>query len=162
MEPLIDWLRTTALSDFVLTYAWAWPISETIHFCGLTLLAGTVGLFDLRVLGLAKGFAPADLHRLLRFGLVGFALSVATGITFIAGQPEQYFYNAAFHWKVVFLALMGANVAWFYWREFPAVRALGPSDEASARAKIVAGASLFFLAAVMCCGRMLTFFRPPY
>lgn len=162
MEPIIEWLRSTELSDFVLTYAWAWPVCETIHFCGLTLLAGTVGLFDLRLLGLAKGFAPADLHRLLRWGVAGFALSVVTGVTFIAGQPDQYFYNAAFHWKVVFLALMGANVAWFYGREFATVRVLGPYDDAPRRAKIVAGASLFFLAAIMCCGRMLTFFRPPY
>lgn len=161
MEALIDWLYDTRLSAFVTGYAWAWPVMETLHFCGLTLLAGTVGLFDLRVLGVAKGFAPADLHRLLHWGMVGFAVSVLTGITFIAGASEQYFYNSAFHFKVVFLALMGANAGWFYWREFAAVRALGPYDDAPARTKVVATLSLFLLVAVMCCGRMLTFFRPP-
>lgn len=161
IDALIDWLYGTWLSDFVNGYRWAWPIMETLHFCGLTLLAGTVGLFDLRVLGVGKGFSPAELHRLLRWGLLGFAISVTTGITFIAGASEQYFYNSAFHFKVVFLALMGLNAAWFYWRDFAAVRALGPYHEAPQRAKVVAALSLFLLVAVMCCGRMLTFFRPP-
>lgn len=162
MKALIDWLYDTQLSEFVNGYAWAWPVCETLHFCGLTLLAGTVGLLDLRILGVAKGLSPAALHRSLRWGMLGFAVSVATGITFIAGASEQYFYNSAFHFKVMFLVLMGANAAWFYWREFASVRALGPYDDAEPSTKIVAGLSLFFLAAVMCCGRMLTFFRPPF
>jgi hypothetical protein len=81
---------------------------------------------------------------------------------FISGMPDQYFYNDAFKLKVVFLFLMGANAALFYWREFPRVRELGPHDDAPASTKWVAAASLLFLVAVMLCGRMLTFFRPPY
>jgi hypothetical protein len=162
MEALIDWLLDTRLSAFVTGYAWAWPISETLHFCGLTLLAGTVGLFDLRILGLAKGVAPSSLHRLLPWGLAGFGVSVVTGVTFISGAPDQYFYNDAFKLKVVFLALMGTNAALFYWLEFAHVQQLGPNDDAPPRAKTIAAASLLFLAAVMLCGRMLTFFRPPY
>jgi hypothetical protein len=162
MDALIDWIVSTPLSYFVTEYRWVWPISESIHFCGLTLLAGTVGLFDLRVLGLAKGIAPSALHATLPWGLSGFGASVVTGIMFISGTPDQYFYNDAFKLKVVFLALMGANAALFYWREFAGIRALGPYDDAPRSTKIVAAASLFFLVAVMLCGRMLTFFRPPF
>jgi hypothetical protein len=162
MDAFIDWIVSTRLSWFVTNYRWVWPICETVHFCGLTLLAGTVGLFDLRVLGLAKGIAPGTLHETLRIGLVGFGASVITGIMFISGTPDQYFYNDAFKLKAVFLALMGLNAALFYWREFAAVRALGPNDDAPRSAKIVAAASLVFLVGVMLCGRMITFFRPPY
>ncbi len=55
MDAFIDWIVSTRLSWFVTEYRWVWPIAESVHFCGLTLLAGTVGLFDLRVLGFAKG-----------------------------------------------------------------------------------------------------------
>ena len=55
MDAFIDWIVSTRLSWFVTEYRWVWPISESLHFCGLTLLAGTVGLFDLRVLGLGQG-----------------------------------------------------------------------------------------------------------
>src|SRR5688572_1012171 len=162
MDAFIEWIVSTPLSYFVTEYRWVWPIAESVHFCGLTLLAGTVGLFDLRVLGLGKGIAPATLHATLRWGLAGFAASVVTGVMFISGAPDQYFYNDAFKLKVVLLALMGANAALFYRREFAAVRALGPHDDAARSAKIVAAASLFFLLGVTLCGRMITFFRPPY
>ncbi len=162
MDAFMDWIVSTPLSWFVTEYRWVWPITESVHFCGLTVLAGTVGFFDLRVLGLAKGIAPATLHATLRWGLVGFAVSVITGVMFISGMPDQYFYNDAFRLKVVFLVLMGANAALFYRREFAGIRVLGPHDDASRSAKLVAAASLVFLVGVMLCGRMITFFRPPY
>ena len=162
MDAFMDWIVSTPLSWFVTEYRWVWPIAESVHFCGLTLLAGTVGLFDLRVLGLAKGIAPATLHATLRWGVVGFVASVVTGVMFISGTPEQYFYNDAFKLKAVLLALMGANAALFYWREFAGVRALGPNDDAPRSTKIVAAASLVFLVGVTLCGRMITFFRPPF
>jgi hypothetical protein len=161
LDAFIDWIISTPLSWFVLEYRWVWPISESVHFCGLTLLAGTVGLLDLRLLGLVKGIAPSTLHATLPWGFAGFGASVITGVMFISGMPDQYFYNDAFKLKVVFLALMGANAALFYWREFAGVRTLGPHDDAPRSTKIVAAASLFFLIAVMLCGRMITFFRPP-
>lgn len=161
MGDVIDWITQTRLSEIVLTYGWIWPIAEALHFMGLVLLAGTVGLFDLRVLGLGKGIAPSAIHKLVPFGLLGFAISVVTGILFIAGTPDQYFYNSAFHFKVVFLLLMGLNVAFFYAVPHRSLRALGPHAEAPRAAKASAALSLTVLVAVMCCGRMLTFFRPP-
>jgi hypothetical protein len=162
MEALIDWLLGTWASHLVNDYRWSWPIAETIHFTGLVLLTGTVGAFDLRLLGLAKGIRPGDLHRLLVFGLAGFALLVTTGLLFISGAPDQYFYNRAFHLKAIALTAMGINVALFYSLEFKAVKALGPHDEAPAAATAIAAVSLALLIAVMLFGRMLTFFRPPY
>lgn len=158
---LIHWLVSTRLSEFVLNVAWVWPISETIHFTGLVLLAGTVGFFDLRLLGLAKGIPPAAIHRLVPIGLLGFGLSIATGTLFIFGTPDQYFYNAAFHWKLVFLGLMGLNVVFFYSKPFAIVRRLGPHDEIPLVVRVCAAVSLISMIGVMCCGRMLTFFRPP-
>jgi hypothetical protein len=162
MEALIQWIYNTWPSHFANDYRWTWPIAESIHFFGLVLLAGTVGAFDLRLLGLVKGMRPADLHRLLRFGIAGFGMIVITGLLFISGAPEQYFYNSAFHLKVIALTAMGINVLLFYSLEFRTVRALGPHDDAPRAAKLMAGMSLFLLVAVMLFGRMLTFFRPAF
>ena len=46
--------------------------------------------------------------------------------------------------------------------EFKQVAALGPDDDAPLPAKCMAAVSLLLLAGIMCAGRMLTFFRPPY
>src|SRR5690606_18446455 len=100
MMELAQWIAGTRLSAFVHDYGWVWPLAESLHFCGITVLVGTVGVFDLRLLGMGKGFEPAALHRLLRFGIAGFAVAAATGVLFIAGTPDQYFFNAAFKVKV--------------------------------------------------------------
>lgn len=162
LPALIDWITATPISSFVLNYRWVWPISESLHFCGLVLMVGTVGMFDLRLLGVGKGIAPSVLHRSLRFGVAGFVVSVLTGALFIAGQPDQYFYNNAFKVKVVCLALLGFNAALFYALEFRRVKLLGPDGDAPHAAKVIAGISLTLLIAIMCAGRMLTFFRPPF
>jgi hypothetical protein len=156
----MDWMLATDLSVFILTVDWAWPVSETLHFIGLVMLAGTVGMFDLRVLGVGRGIPPTEVHKLLRVGMLGFAISVSTGTLFVFGTPDQYFYNSAFHVKVVGLALMGANVAVFYGAFYQRVRTLGAHDDAPLRAKVSAALSIALLVTVMCAGRMLTFFRP--
>lgn len=162
MEALMDWIVSTPANHLMIDYRWSWPIAETVHFIGLILMAGTVGAFDLRLLGFAPGIPPATLHRMLRYGIAGFGLSAATGLLFISGAPDQYFYNYAFYFKMASLAALGGNAALFYTREYRFVRAMGPDDEARPAAKRMALASLALLAAVMLGGRMLTFFRPPY
>jgi hypothetical protein len=73
MDEIAPWeqfIRSTALHHFVyLNEPWLWPTCEIIHYLGLSLLLGTVGLFDLRVLGIAKGIPPATIHRLVPWGL---------------------------------------------------------------------------------------------
>jgi hypothetical protein len=157
---VIDWLTSTPVNTFVMDYRWVWPISESLHFCALVVMVGIVGAFDLRVLGLGKGIAPATLHRSLRFAVAAFAVSAVTGSLFIFGQPDQYFYNDAFKVKVVCLVLLGANVLAFYSLEARKVLALDPTGDASVAARCFAAFSLCLLVAIMCAGRMLTFFRP--
>jgi hypothetical protein len=157
---VIGWLTSTPINTVVMDYRWVWPISEILHFCGLAVMVGTVGAFDLRLLGLAKGVAPATLHRSLRYGVAAFVLSAATGSLFIFGQPDQYFYNSAFKLKVIALLLLGLNVSLFYTLEARRVLALGPNDGVPLRAKLMAATSLTLLVSIMLFGRMLTFFRP--
>ena len=49
----------------------------------------------------------------------------------------------------------------FYSAPFRVVKSLGPGDDAPRIAKLSAALSLLIMVGVMCCGRMLTFFRPP-
>lgn len=162
VAPWEAWVRATALSHFVLREANAWPALETLHYIGLSLLLGAVGLFDLRVLGIAKAIPPAALHRMIPFGVAGFALNLLTGMAFFAGFPEQYAYNAAFRAKLVFLALAGLNVLLFYTTAFGSVRRLKPGEDAPLWPKLLAGVSLASWLTVLVCGRLLTFFRPPF
>ncbi|HMB73115.1 MAG TPA: hypothetical protein VKQ06_06060, partial [Gammaproteobacteria bacterium] len=88
--------------------------------------------------------------------------SAVTGIMFISGTPDQYFYNAAFHWKLVCFGVLVANLAYFYRFAFPRLRSLAAGEAAPLAAKVSAGISLLALLGTMSAGRMLTFFRPSF
>ena len=157
-------IRSTELHVFIRTYEpWLWPLCETLHYLGLSILLGTVGLFDLRVLGLAKGIPIESIHRLIPWGIGGYVVNILTGIIFFVGHPDQYFYNNAFRLKALFMVVAGLNVLAFYGTSaFRELKKLGPDAETPFRAKIIAGTSLSMWVAVLICGRLLTFYRPPF
>jgi len=161
VERLIRGFGNAPTSDFMISSGWAWPIAESFHFVGMCLLVGIVGLFDLRLLGMARSVSPAALHRLIPWGVAGFLINVASGSMFLSGTPGQYIGgNQAFTFKMAFMATAGLNVAVFYSTTFRKIRALGPGDDAPLAAKIIAGISLTLWIAIMTCGRLITFYRP--
>ena len=160
LRALAKWLGTTTLAEFM-TGSWQWPIAESLHFIGLSLLIGTVGLFDLRLLGVAKRIPFSALHRLIPFGIGGFFLNMLTGICFLTNAADQYMYNPAFHLKMLSMMIAGVNVMLFYTTMFQKVNVLGAGATAPLPARIIGGVSLACWISVIACGRLLTFYRPP-
>ena len=148
--------RATAVSTMMKT-AWGWPAAESVHFIGLCLLVGAIFLFDLRLLGIGRRIPIGALHKLIPWGLLGFALTSASGILFVLTEPDQYIYNPAFHLKLLFMGAAGTNAAAFYLTSF---RTATASDEAPRLAKIIALASLCLWIGVIVAGRLITFYRP--
>jgi hypothetical protein len=152
------WLGATSISRAVTYYSWIWPTCETLHFAGLALLIGNVGVLDLRLLGAVKRLPVAPLNGLIRWGVLGFVINLLTGVVFFVGAPSQYITNIAFGFKLLFMALAAVNLAVFYRSGLArAVARLGPGDDASTGAKIVAATSLFLWVGVIFWGRMLPF-----
>ena len=162
LRPLELFLYYTPVGEFMRESRWAWPIFESLHFLGMSLLIGTVGMFDLRLLGFARHIPAAALHRLIPVGVSGFLLNATTGLCFIAATPNQYLYNDAFRVKVSLLVIAGLNILFFYSRVFRHIGTLAPGEHAPLSARIVGGVSLAAWVGVMSAGRLLTFFRPPY
>ena len=139
-------------------WPWLWPVCESLHFMGMALLIGAVGLLDARMLGLFKGLPVAPLERLVPWGVLGFVINLATGLVFFAGAPEQYVDNVAFWWKMGFVLLAGVNVSFFYLTSLSRrVDRLGAGEDAPMAAKVIAGASLVLWFGVLYWGRMLPF-----
>lgn len=145
-----------------MTSRWGWPIAEVLHFSGLCLLFAAVGMFDLRMLGVARAIPLRELHRLVPIGVAGYALSAATGLCFVVTTPDQYVYNPALQTKLSLMALAGANMVLFYRTSWRAVLALPPGIPTPFRARAFAAISLACWIGVVCCGRVITAFRPPY
>jgi len=161
METVVASLSSPAIQSFMNAHAWFWPLCETLHFIGMVLLIGTVGLFDLRMLGLADALPARPFRYLIPWGLAGFALNIVTGYLFIAGNQwaaVEYGQNPAFQWKVAFMGLAGANAALFYVTGIARrVDALQPGDRAPIAARFIATAGLGLWVGVICFGRLLPY-----
>jgi len=140
--------------------AWAWPIAESLHFLGLSLLIGAIGAFDLRLLGVARRIPIAAMHRLIPWGIAGFVINISTGLLFLLTEPDQYLYNPSFHFKLLFIGIGGLNAMTFYVTSYRRVCGTETCYEAPLRAKAIAAISLCAWLGVITCGRLLTFYRP--
>ena len=164
MIPFQVWLEA-ALQSFqhvaaVMQLHWSWPAAESAHFIGLTLLLGSIGAWDLRLIGLLEDVPISAFHRLVPFAVLGFAINAASGTLFLMTSPDQYVYNPAFHLKMLCLLLAGLNVAFFYVAIFRRVSTLGPGAPPPPFARLSGALSLVLWITVIVCGRMITFLRP--
>lgn len=158
------WLEWPAAERFLITQGWAWSALESVHFIGLILLIGAVGMFDLRVLGMAKGLPIAPLRQLLPWGVFGFILCVLSGAVFVTGfqanlpiHPYDVLMNDMWlQLKLLFILFAGVNLAVFYLTGMSGtVDGLGRGDDAPPLAKVIAGTSLFLWLGVIYFGRLI-------
>jgi hypothetical protein len=161
LEAIQIWVKGTSLSYLMTHYQWAWPISECLHFMGLCLLIGTVGVFDLRMIGFLKRIPLGKLHRLIPWGIFGYGINVVTGLSFLSGRPDQYIHNPAFQIKILFMLVAGLNVAVFYLTMYRRVALMGSEQRAPLGARLAGAISLACWIGIIVCGRYLTFYRPP-
>ena len=162
LQALEGMLRTSPPGVWVRHSVWGWPVLESLHFMGMSVLIGTIGLFDLRLLGFARGVPYASLHRLIPLGIGAYVLNMCTGFVFLSGMPDQYLWNPAFRFKVAFMVVAGLNVVFFYTRVFRRLEQLAPDTPPPFGARLAGAVSLTMWIGVMSAGRLLTFFRPPY
>src|SRR5205085_5041860 len=131
------------LRDLILINKWWWAFMMDLHFIGLALLIGTVGILNLRMLGFAKPLPVAPLHRLMPWAMAGFGVNTLTGMLAFIGMPNYYTFDVAFWLKMVALLLLGLNGAAFYLTgAFRSVEHLGPGEEAPRLAKFFAATTL--------------------
>jgi hypothetical protein len=155
----ITLLKGTAVAAFMRT-DWGWPTIESVHFIGLTMLFGTIAVWDFRLLGMAKRIPIAEFHRLVPFGVLGFFVNVSSGSMFLMTEPNQYIYNPAFQFKMLLLAIAGLNVLVFYTTAFRRLIVLAPGVDAPWIVKMFGAVSLICWTGVIVCGRLITFYRP--
>jgi len=135
---------------------WWWTFMMAVHFLGLILIVGTVGLLDIRIMGFVKQLPIAPVHRLLPWGLAGLAVNVVTGLLAFASRPENYIFSIAFWLKMLALLLLGLNAAAFYLTDiFEGVESLKAGEDAPISAKLLAASSLLLWFAVITFGRYI-------
>ena len=86
--------------------SWLFPIIQSIHLCGIALLAGPIMIVNLRRLGYALGgHALSDIvGRYRPWKGTGMAIMLATGPILFAADVTRYIHNPAFLFKMAVLA----------------------------------------------------------
>lgn len=161
MESFVAWLYHSPVSQALQhNEYWMWPLCETLHFAGLTVLIGVAGLFDLRLLGVIRRVPVAWVKDMMPLAMAGFAVNLVTGVIFLLAEPQQYAFNKGWWLKALFLALAGANALVFETSLGTTAEALRPGDPSPLSLKIVGAVSLTSWMAVLYFGRMLPYLYP--
>ncbi len=151
------WMRATQVSMWVRDLPWTWPMLETLHFVGMCLLIGAIGLLDLRLLGFIRGVEVRTLRALLPWGILGFVINLVTGVLFFVGAPDQYLRNLAFYMKLLFLIVAGLNALYFETTSGGRAIAVGRPGPPPMAFKVAGAVSLVSWFMVLYWGRMLPF-----
>ena len=152
-------LQDTALAVTIRDSLFYFPLLESIHVLGLSLVVGTVVVIDLRLLGLASVDRPyrAMSSGILKWTWGAFALTVLAGVLMFTTNAEVYFHNVFFRTKLALLALAGLNVLLFQLTAKRTVDRWDRSRVAPPIGRAVAVMTLAIWIAAIFAGRMIGF-----
>ena len=130
----------------------AFPVLECLHIIGFTISLGTIAIVDFRLLGVGmRHQKAADLNRdLWLWTLAGLVITVFTGLLLYSSDPDMYYLNVAFLFKMV--CLLVAIIFHYTIR-----RKVVSSDASKAYGKIVACLSMALWASVIFGGIFIGF-----
>jgi hypothetical protein len=113
---LCAWLESTPPATAMRNSSWLFDATETTHTLGIILVAGTIMLVDLRLLGLGLKREPVTeiIGRIVPLTLSGFCLMFFTGSWLFASEARKLYHSQAFRIKLVLLAFAGLNALIFH------------------------------------------------
>lgn len=149
-----EWCEATWLGTTVRDSLWAFPVLESFHLLGLSLLGGSLLIVDLRMLGLGltrQSIAELslDARPWLRRALV---VMLLTGLPLFLSEAVKCYWNPSFRVKMVALPVA---LAYTFLVKERVARAAGPNT--SARTRVAALGSIVLWFTVAAAGRWIGF-----
>ena len=155
----LRWLQATTLATGIRDSLFYFPLLESVHVLGLSLVVGTIVVIDLRLLGLASTQRP--FHRMasdiLKWTWAAFALTAAAGALMFITNAEVYFHNFYFRMKIALLVLAALNVTVFQLTAYRTLPRWNQSPAAPPIGRAVAVISLVIWISTIFAGRMIGF-----
>lgn len=156
---LLQSVESSSLAAWLRESLYAFPLVESFHVIGLTLVFGTIAVVDLRLLGLASVGRPfATLARdTLRWTWAAFGLTALTGGLMFITNALAYSRNVQFRLKMCVLVLAGLNVLLFNLTTGRTVEHWNLDRAAPRAGRIAAALSLVLWIGVIFLGRWVAF-----
>ena len=152
-------LEASSLATKIRESLLLFPLIESTHVIGLTMVFGTIAIVDLRLLGIASAERPFSrvASDVLRWTWAAFALTVVTGALMFITNAGVYSQNFFFRSKMVLLVLAGINMLMFELTAGRSIRQWDKDRAAPLAGKTVAAASLALWIAIIFLGRWVGF-----
>lgn len=156
---ICQWIYGTQFATSIRESTWAFPIIETIHTLGITLVVGTVAVLDLRLLGLIMKREPVSkiARQVLPWTWTGFAVMFSTGLLLSIAEAATNYFNLAFRIKLLLLILVGINPLIFHLTVYRRVDAWDVASVTPLRARAAATSSLLLWSGIIVAGRMIAY-----
>lgn len=157
--PIFQWLNDTAAANTIHEVLWLFPALLTVHVLGTVLLAGTIAILDLRLLGNGmRRQAVSDLaEQLLPWTWGGFALVALSGVFLLAAEAVKAYGSTTFWLKMALLAVAGLNMGFFHRNVYRSVNVWNQAAVTPRAARIAGATSLLLWLAIITTGHMLPY-----
>ena len=155
MLRICQWIFQTHMSVAIRESIWVYPILDVLHCVGILLVAGTIVVVDLRLLGLGLRRLPVSsvIGQVLPWTLSGFAFMFVTGSLLAWAEPVRLYHSLFFPWKLLFLAIAGLNAFLFHFRIYRGVGAWDTASLTPTRARLAGAVSIVCWICVIAAGR---------
>ena len=153
----LEWLQDTWVGHLVAESLWGYPLLETIHSIGMAMLIGSLGLINLRVLGVKAELPLLATQQLLPLAWLGFTLNAISGSLLFTSDAVYFFESYTFRIKMVLIVLGGLNAALLGRRIFREAASGTPPAPPAASTQWIAATSLVFWFGAVCAGRLIAY-----
>lgn len=154
-----QWLDNTQVSVAVRQSHWLFQAFDTIHTLGIVLVAGTVIVVDLRLLGFGlRGVRVSEImSRAAPLTRWGFAVMFLSGLFLFSSEAVKMYYNPAFRIKLLALVLVGLNAIVFHGSVCGSASSWDDARGTPLGARVAGFLSLLFWIAIIAAGRAIAY-----
>jgi len=152
-------LETSGLATRIRDALWLFPLIESTHVIGLSLVFGTILIIDLRLLGIAsthRSFKQMA-SDILKWTWAAFALTALTGSLMFITNARVYYHNFYFRMKMLMLVLSGVNILIFELTAGRTIHRWDNNPSAPRAGKTAAALSLAMWISIIIAGRLIGF-----
>lgn len=152
-------IQDTPVGAYMRENALAFPLVESLHVLALTIVVGTIGMVDLRLLGVsARNHSVLKLsNEVLPMTWIAFVCAAITGLLLFTSKAVDYMHNFFFLGKMVLMICAGINMGLFEFLVWKGVKNWENDPVGPIGARVAGGLSLAFWIGVIIFGRWIGF-----
>lgn len=156
---LFTWIQNLPYSTAIRESAWLFPTVETVHVIALTLVVGSIGMMDLRLLGVSSRDRSVTevANDVLPWTWTAFAVAALSGFLMFSSAAVRYSGLGVFRAKMLLLLMAGINMGIFHVVTWNTVEHWDNAVRTPRAARIAGMLSLLFWIGVIACGRWMGF-----